>query len=41
MVEKKSENGALYNLLSVVKDDDAEFFLDIKKFLPERYIPKY
>ena len=25
----------------MVYDDDAEFFLDIKKFLPERCIPKF
>ncbi len=28
------------SLLSVGNTDDIEFFLDIKKFLPERCIPK-
>ena len=41
IVEKKSENGALYNLLCVANEHNTEFFLDIKKFLPERSIPKF
>ena len=40
-MEKKNENGALYSLLSVVNVDDAMFFLDIKKFMPERCIPEF
>ena len=40
-MDKKNENGALYSLLSVVNVDDAKFFLDIKKFMPERCIPEF
>lgn len=28
-------------MLCVVNNDDAEFYLDIKKFLPERCLPKF
>jgi len=41
LVEKRNDDlGIMSSLLSVSNSDDMEFFLDIKKFLPERCIPK-
>jgi hypothetical protein len=40
LVEKRNDMGVMSSLLSVKNIDDIEFFLDIKKFLPERCIPK-
>jgi hypothetical protein len=39
LVEKRNDLGMMSNCLSVKNIDDNEFFLDIKKFLPERCIP--
>ncbi len=40
LVEKRNDLGKMSSLLSVKNIDDIEFFLDIKKFLHERCIPK-
>ena len=40
LVEKMNDLGIMSSLLSVSNIDDMEFFLDIKKFLLERSIPK-
>jgi hypothetical protein len=40
LVEKRNDLGIMSSLLSVSNIDNTEFFLDIKKFLPERSIPK-